>query len=77
MKLDGFLSFLFLQDCNVQFILFRPYLIYCVVFYFVMMGVLTLYVTYIEKGIFVTIVQRDPSGFDPDVVWEASSTLEK
>lgn len=42
-----------------------------------MMGVLTLYVTYIEKGIFVTIVQRDPTGFDPDIVWEASSSLEK
>lgn len=55
----------------------RPYLIYCVVFYFVMMGVLTLYVAYVEKGIFVVIVQRDPTGFDPDIVWEASSSLEK
>lgn len=42
-----------------------------------MMGVLTLYVTYIEKGVFVIIIQRDPTGFDPDVVWEASSSLEK
>lgn len=42
-----------------------------------MMGVLTLYVTYIEKGVFAVIVQRDPTGFDPDIIWEASSSLEK
>lgn len=41
------------------------------------MGVLTLYVTYVEKGVFVVVIQRDSTGFDPDVIWEASSNLEK
>ncbi|XKL64662.1 hypothetical protein PGB90_004748 [Kerria lacca] len=66
-----------LWDYLYPFPLSRPYLIYCVVFYFLMMGVLTLYVTYIEKGVFAVIVQRDPTGFDPDIIWEASSSLEK
>ena len=55
----------------------RPILICCVLSYFFLMGVLTLYTTYFEKGIFVVCRQKDPAGCDPDSKWEASSHMKK
>jgi len=49
----------------------------CVTLYFITMGVITLYTTYMEKGIFAVTLERDESGFNPDVVWEASSYIKK
>lgn len=49
----------------------------CVALYFITMGAITLYTTYMEKGIFAVTLERDESGFNPDVVWEASSYIKK
>lgn len=55
----------------------RPVLIICVLSYFLLMGVLTLYTTMKEKGIFFTALQKDETKMDPDVVWRASSYLKR
>lgn len=49
----------------------------CVVAYFIMMGVLTWYTTYLERGIFCTALNKDVAGIDPDDVWNASSSLKR
>lgn len=49
----------------------------CVALYFITMGAISLYTTYMEKGIFAVTLERDESGFNPDVVWEASSYIKK
>jgi len=55
----------------------KSILLICVSLYFVMMGALTFYTAYFEKGIFALAVQKDPAGIDKDVVWEASSYMKR
>ncbi|KAL4220730.1 Signal peptidase complex subunit 2 [Mactra antiquata] len=55
----------------------RPVLIICVLSYFVLMGVLTVYTTFMEKGIFLVALDKDRTGVDPDNRWELASILKK
>merc|ERR1711936_915791 len=60
--------FALLWDFLYPFPLSRTVLIVCVATYFLLMGVLTLYTTYKQKG---------PAGLDPDSKWEVASSMEK
>merc|ERR1711942_273211 len=51
----------------------RSVLIICVLAYFAMMLVLTVYTTYCEQGIFLEAVDIDPTGVDPTNKWILSS----
>ncbi|XP_065575436.1 signal peptidase complex subunit 2-like isoform X2 [Artemia franciscana] len=55
----------------------RPVLIVCVLGYFILMGILTLYSKYIEKGIFCIAKERARGGLGPDIVWKGSSSLKR
>jgi signal peptidase complex subunit 2 len=61
---------------SIHLITFRPVLIICVTSYFVLMGILTIYTTYIEKGIFAVAIQSDSNG-NTIKKWTASSDMKK
>ena len=49
----------------------------CVISYFLIMGVLTWYTSFMEQGIFCTVLDKDATGLDPDNAWNASSSLKR
>ncbi|XP_063900628.1 signal peptidase complex subunit 2 [Zophobas morio] len=72
----GFAMFALLWDYLYPFPLSKNVLICCVMVYFLMMTILTLYTTYREKGIFAVCIQKK-DGQKKDSRWEASSYLKK
>jgi len=55
----------------------KTVIITCVASYIALMGVLTIYTSYIEQNIFLIAHQKDPIGTEPDVVWTMCSYMAK
>jgi len=55
----------------------KPVLIACVLSYFLLMVVLTLYTTLVEKGIFLEALKKDKAGVDPTARWTVSSSMKR
>lgn len=55
----------------------RPVLVLCVLSYFALMAVLTLYTNYYEKGVFVVARLKDAVGLEPAKVYSVRSNLER
>ncbi|XP_071480215.1 signal peptidase complex subunit 2-like [Diadema antillarum] len=49
----------------------------CVLAYFAMMSVLTLYTTMVEKNHFLVTNQKDPAGVDPSNTWYCDSIMKR
>jgi len=72
-----FAGFALVWDYLHPFPLSRPILIICVLSYFVLMGVLQLYIWYMEMNVFYQAVDEDPTGKQPTSHWTWSSKLKK
>lgn len=73
----GVAMFALLWDNFYPFPLSRNVLATCVSTYFIVTGILNLYTSYVEKGIFAITVQKDPKNSGNDNIWEASSYMKK
>ncbi|RDD43895.1 putative signal peptidase complex subunit 2 [Trichoplax sp. H2] len=52
-------------------------LIVCCLLYFVCVSILTWFMTYVEKQVFLNAIGKDAAGIDPDSYWQFSSSMEK
>lgn len=73
----GAAMFALLWDYLNPFPASRSVLVLCVISYFILMGVLTLYTTLVEKGIFLETLDVDETGVDPTSKWTVSSNLKR
>jgi len=55
----------------------RLVLTVCVLTYFVLMSILTLFMTFVEKNIILLCKQREAAGLDPDSEWCVQTSLKR
>ncbi|XP_057317441.1 signal peptidase complex subunit 2-like [Hydractinia symbiolongicarpus] len=73
----GVALYALLYDYLNPFPLSKTVLIMCVLSYFSLMSILTLFMTFIEKNIILIAKQREASGLDPDSKWTIQTTLKR
>lgn len=73
----SFSLFALLWDYLYPFPASKTVLIVCVACYFILTGVISVYLLYIEGGVFYVGLEKDKAGIDPDDRWTLQSSLRK
>jgi len=66
-----------LYDFLYPFPMSKLVLTVCVLTYFTLMSILTLFMTFVEKNIILVCRQKEASGLDPDSEWCIQTTLKR
>uniref|UniRef100_A0A1I8HIG7 Signal peptidase complex subunit 2 n=2 Tax=Macrostomum lignano TaxID=282301 RepID=A0A1I8HIG7_9PLAT len=69
--------FALLWDFLYPFPASKTVLIICVACYFILTGVISVYLLYFEGGVFYVGLEKDKAGIDPDDKWTLQSSLKK
>ncbi|PAA52780.1 hypothetical protein BOX15_Mlig025826g3 [Macrostomum lignano] len=69
--------FALLWDFLYPFPASKTVLIICVACYFILTGVISVYLLYFEGGVFYVGLEKDKTGIDPDDKWTLQSSLKK
>ncbi|VDN56884.1 unnamed protein product [Dracunculus medinensis] len=72
-----FSAFAFIYDYLEPFPKSKPVLATCSITYFILMGILQLYMWYVEKGTFFQAVEEDYQKRHPKRYWKWSSSIKK
>ncbi|CAB3980701.1 signal peptidase complex subunit 2 [Paramuricea clavata] len=66
-----------IYDYYIPFPTSRPVLILCVLSYFLLMGVLTMFTAFKEQNFIVFANEKDKAGMGPDHLWSVRSSLKR
>jgi len=73
----GVALYALLYDYLYPFPLSKVVLTVCVLLYFTLMSLLTVFMTFVEKNIIIVSKQKEAAGLDPDSEWSVKTSLKR